>query len=253
MIIGIAGRAQHGKDTIGQVLVARYGYQHAAFADKVRELALVINPTVVHDMNGKMMFSRLSDLVEVYGWNGAKKLPEVRRLLQSIGEGARQVLGDDVWINALFATIDPNANYVITDVRYQNEVDAIRNRGGVVWRVVRPGFDNGVDANHPSERNVALLDVDVDITNDGSVEELQAKVVRLMDGATTNSAVTTTDWIAVTDRMPSSDLVQFTDGTTYHVGYHYYGNYWHDYIKDENYVIGVTHWAELPTLPILKI
>ncbi len=179
MIIGIAGRAQHGKDTIGKVLVEHYDYRRVAFADKVRELAMYIDPAITHGVT----ISPLGNIVRARGWDYAKTIPQVRKFLQNLGEGARQVLSSGTWIFALFSHIDglPD-NFVITDVRYQNEVAAIRNRGGKVWRVTRPGFDNGVDPEHPSEANVALLDVDVDICNDGTVEELAAKVMRLMGG-----------------------------------------------------------------------
>ncbi len=180
MIIGIAGRAQHGKDTIGKVLVEHYGYQRVAFADKVRELALIVDPHILCPADVGMEFRYLSELVRADGWDRTKQHSRVRWLLQRLGEGARNALGEDVWVNAAFNNIH-SGNYVVTDVRYQNEVNAIRNRGGKVWRVTRPDFDNGVDPNHPSEANVALLDVDVDIANDGTVEDLAAKVAGLME------------------------------------------------------------------------
>lgn len=169
MIIGIAGRALHGKDTIGKVLVEHYGYQRIAFADKVRELALAINPPLGHSYYGSRVVEPLATIVNRHGWDNAKKIPQVREFLQNLGEGARQVLGEWVWISPLFSIMDFwDDNYVITDVRYQNQVTAIRTNGGKVWRVTRQNFDNGVDPDHPSEANVALLDVDMDV-RDGSI------------------------------------------------------------------------------------
>ena len=174
-IIGIAGKAGHGKDTIGTIL-AEYGYERKAFADKVRELALAIDPIVNF---GKYETYRLSHLVDKVGWDEAKEHPGARRTLQRVGEGGRQVFGLWVWIDALFDTIDKrDGRYTITDVRYANEVEAIHGWRGVVWYVNRPGYNNGVPE-HVSEQLDPTL-CDLVIENDGTVDDLRQKVQKLM-------------------------------------------------------------------------
>ena len=44
MIIGLTGYARSGKDTVAKILVDNYGYKRIAFADKIRELLVEINP-----------------------------------------------------------------------------------------------------------------------------------------------------------------------------------------------------------------
>jgi dephospho-CoA kinase len=177
MIIGITGLAGHGKDTIGNILVEQHGYTRAAFADKVREAALAINPHVRHGSVAR----RLADLVFVEGWDNAKQSSDVRQLLQRIGtDMGRNLLGADVWINALFRTLDDSKNYVITDVRFPNEVDAIRQRGGEIWRVHRPNYDNGVGSDHESEQFVEKIKADVVVINDGTFNELTWNVAEWM-------------------------------------------------------------------------
>ena len=90
MIIGLSGYARSGKDEVAKILVEEYGYTRAAFADKIREFLYETNPQIGGN--------RLQHLIDTYGWEVAKSQPEVRHLLQSIGVGARKLLGDDIWI-----------------------------------------------------------------------------------------------------------------------------------------------------------
>jgi hypothetical protein len=171
MLIGLAGYARSGKDTIGKILVER-GFQRVAFADKLREFALAIDP-IIWD---RPRF-RLSDVVEVEGWEGAKENPEVRSLLQRLGtEAGRNILGEDVWVNA--ALDIPPGDYVITDVRFPNELEAIRSRGGQVWLVSRPGY--GPINGHPSETALSGCRFDHVICNDFDIEHMKEQVLEAL-------------------------------------------------------------------------
>ena len=90
MIIGLAGYAGAGKDTVGNILIEKHGFRRVAFADKIRSLVYDINPQV-----GGLT---LKDIVDKDGWDVAKAIPEVRRLLQDTGIAGRNLLGEDIWI-----------------------------------------------------------------------------------------------------------------------------------------------------------
>lgn len=176
-VIGITGRAQHGKDTVGQLLSRTYGYHRYAFADQLKAMALKVDPLVGPDAIIQPV--RLSQLVEEQGWEEAKLMPEVRRFLQQLGSEARNFLGDDVWVRAMHRQLIKDdaldLDIVITDVRFPNEAAyVIEELGGELWRVVRVNeetgvnaagqqfcdltpFDNGVDPEHPSEMYVESL------------------------------------------------------------------------------------------------
>ena len=71
---------------------------------------------------------------------------------------------------------------IIPDTRFPNEIDLIKSAYDNVdfIKVVRPGFDNGLteeQKNHPSE--TALDDIEADYTfyNDGTLDDLIAKVI----------------------------------------------------------------------------
>ena len=94
----------------------------------------------------------------------------VRELLQEVGQGLRDAVDPNLWIKALFANTEDWSNYIIADVRYPNELEAIKERDGVLIRIDRNGVGAG---NHSSE--TALDDYnnwDVHIENNGSLENL---------------------------------------------------------------------------------
>lgn len=110
------------------------------------------------------------------------KPPCVRKLLQHEGtEMGRQTQGDDIWIRyadswmQLFKENLKYKHFVIPDVRFQNEIDYVRSKGGKVVLVVahernaeRVGDQVCVSA-HPSETQ-QLHSFDAVVNNNRSVD-----------------------------------------------------------------------------------
>lgn len=181
MIIGLAGYAGAGKDTVGDILIQKYGYRRVAFADKIRSFLYDINPQI-----GSLT---LQTIVNESGWDIAKINPEVRRLLQDTGIAGRNLLGEDIWIweslgEVVYSAANTNADggtsgsieekIVVTDVRFENEAKFIKDFGGQVWQVVREGVKPYND--HISEVDLIGYDFDKVITNNGSREDLEAQI-----------------------------------------------------------------------------
>lgn len=175
-LVGLTGYAGSGKDAAAAGLVAA-GWTRQAFADPVRSMALAIDPLVVWPL-----FStdpvRLSLLVAKRGWHAAKECPEVRQFLQRLGTDAVRVhLGVDAWIQAFDLARDRRSDTVAPDVRFPNEALHIRRMGGIVIRIDRPGV--GPVNGHVSEA-VDGLEVDATVVNDGTIDQLQARVLELV-------------------------------------------------------------------------
>ncbi len=132
-----------------------------------------------------------------------------RKLLQLLGtEAGRQIIHPNIWVNALFVDYKPTGdnllegevrkvreedliypNWIITDVRFPNEAQAIKDRGGIVIRVNRPLERLGNSklpklkhtsiSQHPSETALDNYNFDYVIENEGNIDELVQKINQL--------------------------------------------------------------------------
>jgi hypothetical protein len=175
-IIGLTGYAQSGKDTFASILVEKYGYSRIAFADKIRDFLYGINPMVGCSPTGY-----LQDLVNLVGWDRAKQEPQVRRLLQDLGISARELIDENIWVNAALSSIGANDRIVITDVRFENEAAMIKSMGGQLWRIKRSGV--GPVNGHVSESEMDGYKVNQIFVNNGSLEELEMLITTRMRNA----------------------------------------------------------------------
>jgi hypothetical protein len=177
-VVGLTGVARAGKDTVADVLRQIYGYESRSFSDMLNKALIALNPYIPE------ADARYAAVEKVLGYEGAKEIPEVRALLQRLGtEVGRDLLGQDIWVDALFKDIRPDLaagkKIAIVNVRFPNEYNAVKQAGGVVWRVKRPGFEPA--QGHISDRALDGYEVDAEIDNDGTVKDLANKVIDLME------------------------------------------------------------------------
>ncbi|MEU4568652.1 hypothetical protein [Micromonospora sp. NPDC023956] len=168
-IVGLIGRKRVGKDTVAARLVQTHGYRRHAFADKLRDAALALDPIVV---GWQGITIRLSEVVRAVGWEVAKdKIPEVRRTLQNYGVAIR-AMDEDFWVRPVLSSIaaDLTTPAVVTDVRFPNEARAIVSAGGVLVRVVRPGLDES--DTHESETALVNYPTVYTLDNTATIERL---------------------------------------------------------------------------------
>jgi len=139
MLIALFGAPGAGKDTVAAHLVEKHGFVRVAFADKVRELAYEV---AKYDQKTE---------IDRHGWEYLKRCrEEYRSLLERVGDGARKVLGDDVWINAVHHDIADylfdGKDVVVTDLRKENEMQFVHEMeelgfDATIWHVIRPGCE----------------------------------------------------------------------------------------------------------------
>lgn len=174
-LIGLIGKKRVGKDTFAAVLVEEFGFARVAFADPLKEMALTIDPFLVGGWDSSLDDEFLATAVANFGWEEVKDTyPEARRFLQRLGDGVRQ-FEPEFWLNAGMDTVRGKRAeakpVVITDVRYPNEADAIRDAGGTLIRVVRPGADDG--DTHASETALDDYPVGFLVENVGGRNDLE--------------------------------------------------------------------------------
>lgn len=192
-LIGLGGLAGSGKDAIAQILVNNHDFVRVAFADKLKEMLLAIDPYVKIDFeefDSESRYVKLSDIINGYiseygmhfweAYNYSKEqIPDVRRLLQRIGtEGGRNLFGENFWVNLVQPILDQNDSIVITDVRFPNESDFVHLNNGIVVLVERPGV---VRINNHSSEDLNIYP-DAILNNDGTLEDLDLAVDELVAG-----------------------------------------------------------------------
>ncbi len=156
--IGIAGPKRSGKDTLANLLSGALRRPVDSFAAPLRELTcrvLGMTPAELEECK-ETPIPWLADTTP-------------RTMMQTLGtEWGRDMVHPELWVRSLFARHQHGC--IISDVRFPNEARAIRQRGGVVVRLQRPGTGAG-DA-HASERPLPVELVDIDLVNDESPQEL---------------------------------------------------------------------------------
>ena len=179
MIIGISGKAGSGKDTAAKMLEVLYANPDISYEDFAnRRYRKFADIQVVHFAD--ILKETVQTLFGIGEWEtntqeGKKTTiswigKTVRELLQGVGQGLRDAIDPDLWVKALFANTECWSNYIIADVRYPNELEAIKERDGVLIRIDRKDAGAG---NHSSETALDdYNDWDFHIGNNGSLEEL---------------------------------------------------------------------------------
>lgn len=178
-IIGLAGYARSGKNTVGDLLAKYGGYTQRGFADPIRSALYTLNPSI--RVQGG--YCTLRELVDGVGWEQAKDLsPDVRELQQRFGTEIGRAWNPDFWLVLAFRGL-PSGKYVFTDVRFKNEADTILAIGGRVYRVHRDGV--GPANGHNSESGLDAFERWTGhIYNNGTLGELEEQVISLLTPAT---------------------------------------------------------------------
>lgn len=196
IIIGLHGKARSGKDTACEFIrewgaERHFFVERDAFADRLKKSAahslgvfeneLEFCNTLKTEGAIRIQFPGASKFHPNKAVNNGWTITG-REYLQWYGtEAHREVFGTDFWVNALFEAPRQNIDFlVITDVRFDNEAIAIKDRGGEVWEITRPGSGAG---DHASEQPISGLLVDGRIDNSGSLEDLRDRVYELMGPA----------------------------------------------------------------------
>lgn len=198
-LIGIAGKANSGKDTLGNFIKEiDQRYKIVKYADKLKDITSLLigcDRSMLEDREFKETplpeqwwvvknpWGELTAYKKGMTISNACELIKTtpRLLLQKIGtECFRNIIHPDVWVNSTFAEFNEDSRWVVTDVRFKNEIEKIKDNGGVVVRINRPGYE--ISSNHPSEIQIDTYpDYDLVINNVGSVDDLKSYAERIIN------------------------------------------------------------------------
>ena len=204
MIIGIVGNIGEGKDTIADYLVSQHNFKRESFAGTLKDAVAAVFGWDRTLLEGQTAESRSWRETVDQWWADRLSIPNLtpRYVLQQWGtEVCRRSFHDDIWVASLenkLRTI--STNVVISDCRFPNEFEAIKNVGGLIIRVTRgddpewhPFVKDALAGNissisiltnhfnvHESEWAWYGLEVDYTIENNDTIEELYSKVAGIV-------------------------------------------------------------------------
>ncbi len=207
MIIAIHGLAQSGKDTLGRAINYYYSKAHEVYSIKTWE-ELSKGSTVLGGFKVRKFAYKvktiaasilgMSDVTFMHLWernlynfrdslntgnikNTNGDLLTNREILIGIGDGLRHTLGPDVWVHNLMRSYCESINnWMITDLRYYNEANELRNNyKAKLFKIVRDSCQR-IDAE--SERGLIEWESnnkwDYIFYNNSSVEDLYKSVCK---------------------------------------------------------------------------
>jgi hypothetical protein len=171
ILIGLTGHAGSGKDTVRNIMETE-GFVGLAFADGIRGMLRELLTSVGID-DACIDERTLKEAI----------IPELgvsyRHMAQSLGTEWARNLRRDFWLRiaAAFVVDQMDAgetHFVISDVRFANEAEWVRNKGGQIWRIHREGLA-GVRP-HVSESGIDNIKPTRTIHNNGSTADLAEAV-----------------------------------------------------------------------------
>lgn len=205
-IIGLTGPAGSGKDTVADLLRTHARFIKHAFAEMLRAevcdafgiepLLLTHRPTKeephnalalircqTHAFPGLLLrsdaFRQFDGDVDAF-----LNLPRSpRQIMQWWGTEYRRSTDKGYWTGRVVANVNYACknfllSHVITDVRFENEAQAVRNMGGVIWQVKRPDLkDDNTRSGHSSEVDGSQFAPDAIINNSHDIRHLQSVVM----------------------------------------------------------------------------
>lgn len=212
MLIGINGYSGSGKDTVGIMiqylkctkkgnvsieeaikdyenhewwLEEQSEWEIKKFAGKLKDIASHLTGVDIEDFEDQEF--KKTNLGPEWALNSSPM--SVRDFLQKLGtDGLRNGLHDNVWVNALMSDYKPIEygddeqphlpNWIITDCRFPNEAQVIKDKGGIVIRIDRPGVEP--INNHPSEVGLDHWNFDYKIVNNSDLFELKENVKSIL-------------------------------------------------------------------------
>ena len=210
MIIGICGFIGSGKDTVANMFVER-GCVQDSFAAPLKDVCASVFGWRREMLEGDTVESRdFRETPDVF-WTRKLGVPNFtpRLALQLLGtEVLRNHFNENIWLNSLEYRIRKQLTdapcTVISDARFRNELDLIKEMGGVIiwvqrgelpewFETAKTAHENVISRRimetkyrdvHESEWNWAGYPADYIVNNNGTLEELAKQVEDIRDWKT---------------------------------------------------------------------
>lgn len=191
MIISFAGRLGSGKGTLASHLKLHSGYEILTFATYLKRLLSLAYDLDISNFIDRNLKDRKFEIPIIHSYEHHQKICSIaklnkkswnklfvqdkvlyscRELLQYIGTDLLRTYDQNFHVNKTLESIDPNKNYVCDDLRYPNELAALKKVGAINIFILRPS--NFEYSNHISEISLRWRDFDYYLINDETEKDL---------------------------------------------------------------------------------
>ncbi len=183
-LIGLAGPAGCGKDTVAQILCDTQEFRRISLADPIRQGIFTMLGIPEEHLTDREL--KEQPMAELCG-----KSP--RQAMQTLGtEWGRNCIDPHLWlkvaerkveyIRRLSATGNACINgIVISDIRFPGEAKWLREQGGSIWHIRRPNNQNATKIEHESEIPLIPEEGDSFIINDSDMDDLFLQIAILIN------------------------------------------------------------------------
>lgn len=169
LIIGLTGYKGSGKNTAAECL---NDFRQVSFAHPLREVCKTVFGLTDEEMSDRVLKEK-----PLSRW----PYQSPRRILQTVGTDMFRKMYPGTWIEHFRRNAESfQGNLVVTDVRFADECDTIKEMGGYIIRIVRPGQQLDSDS-HESERAIDSLQIDHSVINSGTTDELSVAINELVE------------------------------------------------------------------------
>lgn len=198
--VAIIGKAGSGKDTVYKILSKnRYNQviltgqvemKKIAFADSVKEIAMKMYPF----LKKNVLFgpSKLRSTIIPNSFKDGQPLT-VRQLLIDIGTKLGRSYNENIWIENLILKVNKlnkvqsNKMIVVTDVRFRNEFDALKNNNFFMIKLNRDDHTLINDISETQQDEIKDYEFNFILNNNGTLKELDKEIVDNLIPAIWNS------------------------------------------------------------------
>jgi hypothetical protein len=187
MIIGFSGKKGAGKDFIAgmfhqELFQRKILAKRIAFADSLKEgVAVMLEiPRYYLHTSAKDLYGFDVNSGQVKALKDVPDAVSIRKIMQAFGQSMKASLGENIFVNLAMNKITDHA--LITDVRFPNEVEAIKSKGGFIVKIINP--EEKAEDQDISENALNNYKADFEIINykkENSYDKEQKQIIYIID------------------------------------------------------------------------
>lgn len=169
MLIGISGKIGSGKDSLCRAFqyiwlkenLIGYNYhfdnvlkfyqfnpislnpwKNKKFAEKLKQMTALALNKPYSEIESREFKDNIIKNFDITG----------RSFLEQLGSKMREI-DEDFWIKSLFSSYNDSENWIVTDMRYENEFEFLKSKGAIMIKVIRPD-NNNKQSDHKSNEEL---------------------------------------------------------------------------------------------------